>query len=140
MPLEENNPVVGFTCGVYDLFHAGHVLMLKECRENCDFLIVALNSAANLSADKNHPIFTLEERVEILRSCKFVDRVETYSSEEELEQLLSSIKPTVRFLGDDYTNKPITGKEYSERIYFTDRSHGKSTSSYIRQILDRYRR
>ena len=129
---------IGFTCGVFDLFHAGHVLMLKECKEQCDYLIVALNRAENLPPGKNIPIFNIEDRVKIIQCCSYVDKVLTYNSEDELTKILEQLKPAIRFLGEDYTDKPITGREFSEEIYFTNRSHGKSTSGYIQQILDRY--
>ena len=128
----------GFTCGVFDLFHAGHILMLEECREHCDYLIVALNRAENLPAGKNLPVFSIEDRVKLLQHCDLVSEVLTYNSEEELVELLERIRPDVRFLGTDYTDKPITGKELSGTTYFTDRSHGRSTSGFIRRILDKY--
>ena len=128
----------GFTCGVFDLFHAGHVRMLAECKAHCDYLIMALNRAENLPAGKNVPIFSIEERVELLEACKLVDEALTYNSEEELTALLQELRPSVRFLGTDYSDKPITGREFSDEIYFTDRSHGKSTSGYIANILKRY--
>jgi glycerol-3-phosphate cytidylyltransferase len=130
---------VGFTCGVFDLFHAGHILMLQECKANCDYLIVALNRAENLPAEKNIPIFSIEQRVLIMQQCKLVDEVLTYNSEQELEELLKKLKPAVRFLGTDYTDKHITGREYSKEIHYTNRSHGLSTSGYIKQILERYK-
>jgi glycerol-3-phosphate cytidylyltransferase len=125
---------VGFTCGVFDLFHAGHVLMLRECKSNCDHLIVALNRAENISntinPGKKAPIYNLEERKLIMASCRYVDEVLEYNSEEELLQILRSKKIDVRFLGDDYKGKPITGAELNIPIYYTDRSHGLSTSFY----------
>ena len=126
---------LGFTCGVFDLFHAGHILMLEECKKNCDYLIVALNRAENLPPEKNKPIFTIDERVMLLKNCSLVDEVLTYNSETELEELLKKIKPFVRFLGDDYKNRKITGADFSNEIYYTNRSHGLSTSNYIKQIL-----
>ncbi len=125
---------IGFTCGVFDLFHAGHVLMLKECKEHCDYLIVALNRAENISEkinpNKKKPIFTIEERVLIMDSCKYVNEVITYNSEEELLEILKNKKIDIRFLGDDYRGKAITGADLNIEIYYTDRSHGLSTSLY----------
>jgi glycerol-3-phosphate cytidylyltransferase len=125
---------IGFTCGVFDLFHAGHVLMLQECKEHCDYLIVALNRAENISEkinpNKKKPIFTIEERVLIMDSCKYVDEVLTYNSEEELLEILKNKKIDIRFLGDDYKGKPITGADLNIEIYYTNRSHGLSTSLY----------
>lgn len=130
--------IIGFACGVFDLFHAGHVRMLKECKENCDHLIVALNKAENLSKDKNTPIYTICERIEILESCKYVDEILVYNSEEELYELMRSKKIDVRFLGADYKSKPITGADLHVKIYYTDRAHGLSTSGYLKKIIERY--
>ncbi|HEV7232355.1 MAG TPA: adenylyltransferase/cytidyltransferase family protein [Bacteroidia bacterium] len=128
----------GFACGVFDLFHAGHVLMLQECRANCDYLIVAVNTAENfdskINPGKNKPIYSLRERMLILSSCKYVDEVLSYSSEEELYKILVDKKIDIRFLGDDYKGKPITGSDLPIAIYYTDRSHGLSTSAYLKKI------
>jgi glycerol-3-phosphate cytidylyltransferase len=129
---------IGFACGVFDLFHAGHVLMLKECRDHCDYLIVALNSAEHfdpkINPGKKPPVFSLEERKLILSSCRFVDEVVVYGSEAELYEILVQKKVDVRFLGDDYKGKPITGDDLPIEIYYTDRSHGLSTSAYLEKI------
>src|SRR5687767_8587176 len=97
---------VGFACGVFDLFHAGHVLMLAECKQHCDYLIVAINKAENISADvnpgKTKPLFSFEERSLIMQSCRYVDQVIGYNSEKELYAILASTKIDVRFLGEDY--------------------------------------
>jgi glycerol-3-phosphate cytidylyltransferase len=125
---------VGFTCGVFDLFHAGHALMLKECKEHCDYLIVALNRAENISAqinpNKRVPIFSLSERKIIMSSIRYVDEVLEYGSEEELLKILNSLTIDIRFLGDDYRGKPITGSDLSIKLHYTDRSHGLSSSKY----------
>jgi glycerol-3-phosphate cytidylyltransferase len=129
---------IGFACGVFDLFHPGHVLMLKECRENCDHLIVALNTAEHYSEivnpGKRKPIFTIEERKLLMESCKYVDQVLIYNSEDELLQIMKDYKINTRFLGDDYKGKPITGEELEIEIYYTDRSHGYSTTGILERI------
>lgn len=129
---------IGFTCGVFDLFHAGHVMMLKECRENCDYLIVALNSALNFSNQinpgKQMPVFSIEERKLIMASCRYVDEVLEYNSEEELLAILKSKAIGIRFLGEDYKGKPITGSELNMEVYYTNRNHGLSTSYYKAKI------
>ncbi len=130
----------GFACGIFDLFHAGHVRMLKECKDHCDHLIVALNRAEDLSADKNKPMFSIEERVEIMNSCKYVDEVLTYNGEEELYELMKSRKIAVRFLGEDYKSKPITGADLNIPIHYTYRGHGLSTSGWLKSIIERYKK
>ena len=83
---------IGFTCGVFDLFHAGHVLMLKECKQHCDYLIVALNRAEHISKEinpgKEKPVYSIEERKLIMENSRFVDEVIIYNSEEELLEIM----------------------------------------------------
>jgi glycerol-3-phosphate cytidylyltransferase len=135
---------IGFAGGVFDLFHAGHVLMLHECRNNCDYLIVALNKAENISEEinpgKRKPVFSIEERKLIMESCKYVDEVLVYNSEEELYHLLQTKNIDVRFLGDDYKDREITGSDLNIQIYYTNRSHGYSTSAVIQKIINKHLR
>ncbi len=130
---------IGFACGIFDLFHAGHVLMLKECKEHCDYLIVALNRAENISNEinpgKQKPVFNITERKLIMSSCKYVDEVLEYNSEEELIELLVSKNINIRFLGEDYKGKAITGADLNIKIHYTDRGHGLSTSHYRKLLL-----
>ncbi len=128
----------GFACGVFDLFHAGHVLMLKECKEHCDYLVLALNKAENIDGTinpgKRSPVYSLEERKMILESCRFVDEVVVYNSEEELLSILQKGNFDIRFLGDDYRGRPITGEDLNIAIHYTDRSHGLSTTRFVDRI------
>lgn len=128
----------GFACGVFDLFHAGHVLMLKECKQHCDFLLVAVNRAENINPDinpgKRSPLYSFEERVLIMSACKYVDEVIGYNSEDELLEIIKSRKIDVRFLGEDYKGRLITGAELNIPIHYTDRSHGLSSSLFRSRI------
>lgn len=130
---------VGFACGVFDIFHAGHVLMLKECKEHCDHLIVAVNRAENISGDinpgKNKPVFSLEERKMVIANSRYVDEVMEYNSEEELYDIMKTKKIDLRFLGDDYQGRSITGSDLNIPLHYIDRSHGYSTTSAIDKIL-----
>lgn len=128
--------IVGFTCGVFDLFHAGHVLMLKECREHCDHLVIGLNRCLIVGKGKNNPIYSYEQRKLILESLVYVDEVVGYSSENELTQIMIDGKFDVRFLGDDYKSKPITSPELIKRIIFCNRDHGYSSSMIRQKIVD----
>ena len=129
----------GFICGMFDLFHYGHLLAFEECKEHCDKLTVAVNSGENIdytiNPGKNAPVFPLLHRVELLKACKLIDEVLIYSSEEELLDLLKTGSYQVRFLGDDYKGKPITGAEHTPEIYFTNRNHGYSTSEIRKKIV-----
>src|SRR5690349_4096278 len=133
--------IIGFACGIFDLFHPGHVIMLKECRANCDYLIVALNKAENVSPEinpnKRSPIFDIRERKMIMESCRYVDEVLQYNSEEELYEIMRSLKIDIRFLGDDYMGKPITGADLNLKLHYLDRSHNYSSTLIFNRIADR---
>jgi glycerol-3-phosphate cytidylyltransferase len=128
----------GILFGVFDLLHYGHILAFRECRAKCDHLTIGLNSANNIDAQvnpgKNKPVFSLKERMELLKECRLIDDVVVYNSENELLTLLQNGKYTVRFLGDDYRDKLITGGELTKEIYYLDRSHGISSSAIRKRI------
>ena len=94
---------IGFTCGSFDLLHAGHILMLEEAKRQCDHLIVGLQSDPSIDRpDKNKPIQSVEERKIVLRGIKWVDEVRVYDTEEDLYEMLILISPEVRVLGADW--------------------------------------
>jgi glycerol-3-phosphate cytidylyltransferase len=129
---------IGFACGVFDIFHIGHAIMLEECRQKCDYLVIAVNRAeqydGSINPGKKKPIFSIEDRVKVLESCRFVDEVVTYNGETELIELMNSGRFQIRFLGDDYKGKPITESSYPMEIIYVDRSHGWS-SSKIKNLI-----
>jgi glycerol-3-phosphate cytidylyltransferase len=131
----------GFTCSAFDLCHAGHMLLFKEARENCDYLIVGLqddpskDNHINLNYRgklKNKPVMSLAERKHILESIKYIDEIFVYSNEEDLtkniQRLVKEGRFNTRFIGDDYKGKYYTGKEFPHDIHYISRDHGYSTS------------
>lgn len=103
--------MIGFVCGAFDLLHAGHIHLLKVCKQNCKFLIVGLHVDPSLQRpSKNKPVESLLERMIRLKGCKYVDQVVVYETEEDLALILKHYKIDVRFLGTDYTTgtKPVT--------------------------------
>jgi|SRR3989344_4033740 len=133
----------GFTCGAMDLLHAGHVLMLKECRAQCDYLIVGLQEDPSVTDElyrgkkKNKPIETLEERLIRLEGCKYVDEIVIYKTEDDLYALLKKIKPDVRFVGADWKDKHFTGYDLPIRVIFNSRDHKFSSSSLRERIKNK---
>ena len=120
---------IGFTCGAFDLLHAGHAMMLKEAREQCDFLIVAVQTDPSIDRpEKNKPVQSYEERLTMVKSIVYVDEVRTYATESQLVNLLKSINPDVRIVGADWRGKEFTGHELDIEVYFNSRDHGWSTS------------
>ena len=128
---------IGFVASCFDLLHAGHCLMLKDAKKQCDWLVAALQDDPSVDRpQKNKPIQSLEERKIQLESIKYVDEVVFYNTEKDLIKLLQSIKPQVRILGSDYKDKHFTGKELKIPIYYHLRDHEWSTSSLRKKIKD----
>ena len=118
-----------------DLLHAGHILMLKECKEQCDYLIVGLQTDPTLDRpEKNKPIETIEERKIRLEGCKYVDEIIIYDTEADLYQLLQKLKPDKRFVGADHKNKHFTGDDLPIHIVYNSRNHNFSSSNLRTRI------
>ncbi len=120
--------MIGFTCGAFDLLHAGHVVMFKEAKENCDYLIVGLQTDPSMDRqEKNQPIQSIYERYIQLQAVKYIDEVIPYDTEKSLIDLLESTEIHLRFIGEDYVDRHFTGKGMHE-IYYTNRKHSFSTT------------
>jgi glycerol-3-phosphate cytidylyltransferase len=123
--------VKGVIAGNFDVIHPGYIKMFKECRENSDLFIVLLHDDPSFERpEKLKPVLSLDDRVEILSSIRYIDEIRTYQTEKDLYKLLIDIKPDVRFLGDDYKGKTFTGGDLDIKIHYLDRSHGWSTTKY----------
>ena len=129
---------IGFTCSCFDLLHAGHILMLKDSKEQCDKLIVGLQTDPTLDrTEKNKPIQSLEERYIQLEAVKYVDEIIKYETEEELYQLLKVLRPDIRILGSDYGDgRYFTGTELNIPIYFHQRNHNYSSTNLRKKLLE----
>ena len=126
---------IGFTCGAFDLLHAGHVVMLKEARENCDHLIVGLQTDPTIDRqEKNTPVQSVYERFTQLTAIKYVDEVIPYDTERSLIDLLESTPINVRFIGEDYIDKSFTGDDLPIKIYYTNRKHSFSSSGLRQRV------
>ena len=129
----------GFTCGTMDLLHAGHILMLKEVKEQCHYLIVGLHRDPTIDRPKkNSPIQSVEERRIQLEAVKYVDEIVEYDTEEDLVKLLKEISPQVRFVGDDWKDNPnLTGIDLPIKIVFNTRDHNYSSTELRDRILNK---
>ena len=125
---------VGFTCSSFDLLHAGHVAMLQECKNNCDYLVVGLNTTPFKNG--RYAVQTVVERFLQLEAVKFVDRIIPYSTEDELLDLLKVVDPDVRFIGEDYKGKRFTGDELDIEIFYNTRKHSYSSSGLKEQVVN----
>ena len=127
---------IGFTCGSFDLCHYGHVLMFKECKKQCDHLMVGLQTNPNKDRpEKNIPIQSLEERWGQLEAIKYIDHIIIYETEDDLIQLLTDMQVDVRFVGADWINRKYTGWELGIPVVFNSRDHSFSTSELRQRIF-----
>lgn len=134
--------VVGFTSVVGDFLHAGHSLMLDECKRHCDYLYVGLISDPTIDRPfKNKPVQSLFERYQQLASHRAVDEVIPLSGEADLDLAIRSLPIDIRFVGEDYVGKFFTGKDTCEKlgikIMYNSRKHGlSSTELRLRTIKE----
>ena len=130
---------VGFTCGAFDLLHAGHAIMLEECKKYCDYLVVGVQSDPSLDRkSKNSPVMSYKERVTMVNSIKWVDEIILYDTEEDLHNMLVSKSDSgeihVRIIGADWKGKKFTGHSIDMEVVFNSRSHNYSTSDLRRRV------
>tara|TARA_B100001778_G_scaffold268771_1_gene230240 strand:- start:24 stop:425 length:402 start_codon:yes stop_codon:yes gene_type:complete len=127
---------IGFTCGAFDLLHAGHVVMFKEAKQNCEYLIVGLQTDPSIDRqEKNQPVQSVYERYMQLQAIKYIDEIIPYDTEQSLIDLLESTEIHLRFIGEDWQDKHFTGKGLHE-IYYTNRQHSFSSSGLRRLISE----
>ena len=133
-------PVKGFTCSAFDLLHAGHILMLEEAKERCDYLIVGLqNDPSADRALKNKPVQSLVERYIQLRAVKYIDEIIVYNNEKDLVDLLMILPIRVRIVGEEYKDKDLTGRDVCEKrniqIHYNKRDHSFSTTELRQRVV-----
>jgi len=133
--------IKGFTASSFDLFHSGHVAMLKEARSNCDYMIVGLQTDPTIDRpEKNQPIQSVFERYVQLEGCKYIDEIIPYATEQDLIDILLTYKINVRFIGEEYKSKTFTGKQLCVdkgiELYYNKRQHSFSTSGLRKRISE----
>jgi glycerol-3-phosphate cytidylyltransferase len=125
----------GFVAGNFDVIHPGYIAMFKECKSACDQMVILLQTDPTVERpEKLKPIFSVEERTELLLSLIYIDEIITYTYEHELYDTIKNGGFDVRFLGDDYKDRGYTGDDLDIRVHYLDRSHGWSTTKYKKMI------
>lgn len=124
---------IGFTCSTFDLLHAGHIQMLRDAKEQCDYLICGLQIDPSLDRpEKNSPVQTIVERHTQLSAIKYVDEIIPYQTETDLEDILNMLHIDVRILGEEYKNGKFTGRAICAKrgieLFFNKREHRFSSS------------
>jgi glycerol-3-phosphate cytidylyltransferase len=127
----------GIIAGTFDVLHPGYIYTFIEAHHYCNTLIVALHIDPSIERpEKLKPILSVQERSVALLCNTYVDVVHPYETEEDLIKILERYKPDIRFLGDDYKGKKITGEELNIPIHYIDRSHGWSTTKFKKLIYE----
>ena len=135
----DSEKIIGFTNGCFDLLHTGHISYLKSAKQKCDILILGLNSDESIKKlkGKNRPIVEQKDRVEILSSFPFVDKIVVFDEVTPIK-LIKKIKPNIIFKGKDYKKKDVVGfyesKKWHGRVILIDFVENKSTTNLIERI------
>ena len=132
---------IGFTASTFDLLHAGHVQMLREAKEQCDYLICGLQIDPTIDRkEKNSPVQTVVERYTQLNGVKYVDEIIPYSTERDLEDILEMYHIDIRILGEEYRDKEFTGRDICKKrdieLYFNKREHRFSSSDLRNRVKE----
>jgi glycerol-3-phosphate cytidylyltransferase len=139
--MDKQKRTIGITCSTFDLLHAGHIIMLEECKKYCDYLICALQVDPTLDrSEKNKPVQTLVERYIQLDAVQCVDKIIPYTTEDELITIFSSLDLDVRIIGEEYKDTNFTGKDVclkrGIKIIYNKRDHDFSTTNLRKRIYE----
>lgn len=133
---------IGFNCSSFDLFHAGHVTMLKIEKSMCDYLKVALQVDPTIDrpGSKNKPIQSVYERYVQLQGCRYVDEILVYETEADLLNLLMTQEISIRFLSEEYKDRDFTGKQYcienGVELFYHPRKHIYGSSELRNRVYE----
>ena len=140
--LKSEGKKIGITFSTFDMLHAGHVAMLSEAKNHCDYLIAGLQTDPTIDRPdtKNKPIQSIVERQIQLAACRYVDEVVVYQTEQDLRDLLLILPVDVRILGVEYADKDFSGRDEcfdrNIEIVFNGRDHSFSSSSLRKRVAD----
>jgi glycerol-3-phosphate cytidylyltransferase len=139
--LKQQGLKIGIVFSQFDILHAGHIAMLSEAKNHCDYLIAGLQNNAQWDRpEKNAPIQSIVERQISLSAVRFVDEIVVYNTEKDLEDILLTLPVDVRILGVEYMEKDFTGRAICEKrkieLIFNSRDHSFSSSSLRKRVSE----
>ena len=139
--LKDKGLRIGITFSQFDLLHAGHIAMLSQAKNHCDYLIAGLQNNAQWDRpEKNAPIQSIVERQISLSAVRFVDEIVVYNTEKDLEDILLTLPIDVRILGVEYKDKDFTGKNICTQrnieLIFNGRDHSFSSSNLRKRVSE----
>ena len=131
---------IGITFSTFDLLHAGHIAMLAEAKNHCDYLICGIQTDPTIDRPdtKNFPIQSIVERQIQLSAVRYVDETVVYQTEKDLEDILLTLPIDVRILGVEYEQKDFTGRDIcfdrGIQLVFNQRDHSFSSSNLRKRV------
>jgi glycerol-3-phosphate cytidylyltransferase len=140
--LKADGKTIGITFSTFDLLHAGHIAMLSEAKNHCDYLIAGLqtNPTIDRPDTKNPPVQSIVERQIQLAATRYVDEIVVYQTEQDLRDLLLILPVDVRIIGIEYQDKEFTGKDICEsrniKVIYNGRDHSFSSSSLRKRVAE----
>jgi D-beta-D-heptose 7-phosphate kinase/D-beta-D-heptose 1-phosphate adenosyltransferase len=122
-----------WTNGCFDILHRGHVELFKYAKSLGDELTVGIDSDRKVTRDKgfDRPINNLEDRIEILRSIRYIDRIMQFDSIDELKYLIKNYYPDILVIGSDWKGRKVVGEKYAKEVKFFNRIGKYSTTKII---------
>jgi len=138
--LKDQGKKIGITFSTFDLLHAGHIAMLSEAKNHCDYLIAGLQTDPTIDRPdtKNAPIQSVVERQIQLAATRYVDEVVVYQTEQDLCDLLLILPVDVRIIGIEYKDKEFSGKDICDarniEVIYNNRDHSFSSSSLRKRV------
>lgn len=140
--LKSKDLKIGITFSTFDLLHAGHIAMLAEVKNHCDYLIAALQTDPTIDRPdtKNKPVQSIVERQIQVSACRFVDEIVVYQTEKDLCDILLTLPIDVRILGVEYKDQDFTGKDICIKrgieIVYNGRDHSFSSSNLRKRVAE----
>ena len=139
--MPNSKPVVGITFSTFDLLHAGHVAMLRDAKEQCDYLICGLQvDPSKDRAEKNSPVQTLVERWTQIQAVRYIDEIVPYQDEKDVEDILNMFNIDIRIIGEEYKDMNFTGRTTCTQrgisIYYNKRDHRFSSSGLRERVYN----
>jgi len=140
--LKDQGKKVGITFSTFDLLHAGHIAMLAEAKNHCDYLICGLQTDPTIDRpdSKNKPVQSIVERQITLSACRYVDEIVVYETEKDLVDLILTLPIDVRILGVEYEDTNFTGRNEGAgrgiQSVFNKRDHSFSSSSLRKRVAE----
>ena len=123
-----------WTNGCFDILHKGHIELFRYAKSLGDELVVGIDTDEKVKKDKgtNRPINNLQDRIMVLQSIKYIDKVIPFDSTRELSDTIRWYKPNIMVIGSDWKGKNVIGEMFADKLVYFERVKGYSTTKILR--------